>query len=154
MSIEDKGSGSEGRRQNHDFMEAVAAVCALMAGADADTQACEHSSIKAAISTDPAFAELDAEAVVRQLNEFTALLNDKGAEAKPKVSERVMRFYGNERHSRNLMRLAHRIMVADHQVNEAETAEFRRICRILNLDPEFVTQASGAGLAQARDLGV
>jgi hypothetical protein len=44
--------------------------------------------------------------------------------------------------------------IADHDVNEAETKEFQRLCRILDLDPEFVTQASGAGLAQARDLGV
>ena len=42
-------------------MEAVAAVCALMASADDTAQACERSSINAAISTDPAFAELDAE---------------------------------------------------------------------------------------------
>ena len=46
-------------RQTQDFMEAVAAVCALMASADESTRACELSSIKAAISTDPAFEPLD-----------------------------------------------------------------------------------------------
>ena len=65
-----------------------------------------------------------------------------------------MRYFGDDRRARSLMRLAHRVMVADHEVVEAETREFRRLCRILGLDPEFVTQASDAGRAQARDLGV
>ncbi len=141
-------------RQNQDFMEAVAAVCALMAIADDTAQACERSSINAAISTDPAFAELDAETVGAQLNDFIAQLETEGPDAKPKLSQRVWRYVGDERRARALMRLAHRIMIADHDVNEAETKEFQRLCRILDLDPEFVTQASGAGLAQARDLGV
>ena len=141
-------------RQNQEFLEAVAAVCALMASADETAQACERSSINAAISTDPAFAELDAETVGAQLNDFIAQLEAEGADAKPKLSQRIMRYFGDERRARALLRLAHRIMIADHDVNEAETKEFQRLCRILDLDPEFVTQASGAGLAQARDLGV
>jgi tellurite resistance protein len=125
-----------------------------MASADDTAQACERSSINAAISTDPAFAELDAETVGAQLSDYIAQLEAEGADAKPKLSQRIMRYFGDERRARALMRLAHRVMVADHQVIEAETKEFQRLCRILDLDPEFVTQASGAGLAQARDLGV
>lgn len=152
MSPSTSNTGSA--RQNQDFMEAVAAVCALMAIADETAQACERSSINAAISTDPAFAELDAETVGARLNDFIAQIEAEGADAKPKLSQRVLRYVGDERRARALLRLAHRIMVADHDVNEAETKEFQRLCRILDLDPEFVTQASGAGLAQARDLGV
>ena len=149
-STSDAGSG----RQNQEFMEAVAAVCALMASADETAQACERSSINAAISTDPAFAELNAETVGAQLSDYIAQIETEGADAKPKLSQRIMRYFGDERRARALMRLAHRIMIADHQVIEAEIKEFQRLCRILDLDPEFVTQASGAGLAQARDLGV
>ncbi len=152
MSPSTSGGGTG--RQNQEFMEAAAAVCALMASADETAQVCERSSINAAISTDPAFAELDAETVGAQLSDFIALIAAEGAEAKPKLSQRIMRYFGDERRARALMRLAHRIMVADHQVIEAETKEFQRLCRILDLDPEFVTQAAGAGLAQARDLGV
>ena len=141
-------------RQNQDFMEAVAAICALMASADDTAQACEHSSINAAISTDPAFEQLDAETVDALLGGFIAQIEAEGAGAKPKLSQRILRYVGDERRARALMRLAHRIMMADHQENEAETREFQRLCRILDLDPEFVTGSSGAGLAQARDLGV
>lgn len=144
--------GSE--RQNQEFLEAVAAVCALMASADENLQACERSSIDAAISTDPAFAGLDADSVGALLGDFIARLEAEGADAKPKLSQRVMRYVGDERRARALMRLAHRIMVSDHQVDEAETREFRRLCRILDLDPEFVNQASGADLTRARDLGL
>ncbi len=147
-------SDARSGRQNQEFLEAVAAVCALMASADDTAQACQRSSINAAISTDPAFAELDAETVGAQLSDYIAQLEAEGADAKPKLSQRIMRYFGDERRARALMRLAHRVMVADHQVIEAETKEFQRLCRILDLDPEFVTQASGAGLAQARDLGV
>jgi tellurite resistance protein len=125
-----------------------------MASADETAQACERSSINAAISTDPAFAELNAETVGARLSDYIAQIEAEGADAKPKLSQRVMRYFGDERRARALMRLAHRVMIADHRVIEAETKEFQRLCRILDLDPEFVTQASGAGLAQARDLGV
>lgn len=149
-SSSESGAG----RQNQEFMEAVAAVCALMASADETFQPCERSSIDAAISTDPAFAELDAATVGALLGDFIGRLEAEGVGVKPKLSQRVMRYVGDERRARALMRLAHRIMVADHQVDEAESREFQRLCRILDLDPEFVTQASGADLARARDLGV
>lgn len=152
MSSPTSGGGSG--RQHQDFMEAVAAVCALMASADEILQPCERSSIDAAISTDPAFAELDAETVGVLLDDFIARLKADGATTKPKLSQRIMRYVGDERRARALMRLAHRIMVSDHQVDEAETLEFRRLCRILDLDPEFVDQASGADLKRARDLGL
>ena len=147
-------SPSGGGRQNQDFLDAVAAVCALMTSADDSTQDSERSSITAAISTDPAFAELDAQAVGAQTDAYLAQIEAEGAGAKPKLSQRIMRYCGDERRARALLRLAHRIMVADHEVDEAETKEFKRLCRILDLDPEFVTDSSGAGLARARDLGV
>jgi len=141
-------------RQTQDFMEAVAAVCALMSIADETAQACEQSSITAAISTDPAFDQLDGDTVAKLLDSFIAQIEAEGADAKPKLSQRILRYAGDERRARALMRLAHRIMMADHQESAAETKEFQRLCRILDLDPEFVTRASGAGLARARDLGV
>ena len=55
------GEGGSGR-QNQDFVEAVAAVCALMASADESAQDCERSSIAAAMSTDPVLSGLDADA--------------------------------------------------------------------------------------------
>lgn len=146
--------GSVSGRQHQDFMEAVAAVCALMASADEVLQPCERSSIDAAISTDPAFAELDAATVGAQLDDFITRLKADGATTKPKLSQRIMRYVGDERRARALMRLAHRIMLADHQVEEAETREFRRLCRILDLDPEFVDQASTADRSRARDFGL
>ena len=147
------GEGASGR-QNQDFMEAVAAVCALMASADESAQDCERSSIAAAMSTDSVLAELDAERVGVRLGEFIAQIEAEGADAKPKLTQRIMRYFGDERRARALLRLAHRVMVADHEVTEGEAQEFKRLCRILGLDPEFVTQASDAGRAQARDLGV
>jgi tellurite resistance protein len=138
------GEGGSGR-QNQDFVEAVAAVCALMASADESAQDCERSSIAAAMSTDPVLSGLDAERVGVQLGDFIAQIEAEGAGARPKLTQRIMRYFSD---------LAHRVMVADHEVVEAETREFRRLCRILGLDPEFVTQASDAGRAQARDLGV
>jgi tellurite resistance protein len=147
------GEGGSGR-QNQDFVEAVAAVCALMASADESAQDCERSSIAAAMSTDPVLSGLDAERVGVRLGDFIAQIEAEGAGARPKLTQRIMRYFGDDRRARSLMRLAHRVMVADHEVVEAETREFRRLCRILGLDPEFVTQASDAGRAQARDLGV
>ena len=130
--------GAATGRQNQDLTEAVAAVCALMASADEVVQACERDSISAALLTDDAFANLDAGTVEDLMSDFIALLRDQGADAKPKLSQRIMLYYGDERRSHALMRLAQRIMVADHDTDEAETKEFQRICRILNVDPEFV----------------
>jgi tellurite resistance protein len=74
--------------------EAVAAVCALMASADEVVQACERDSISAALSTDDALADLDAGTVGDLMSDFIALLRDQGADAKPKLSQRIMLYYG------------------------------------------------------------
>lgn len=86
--------GAATGRQNQDLTEAVAAVCALMASADEVVQACERDSISAALSTDDAFADLDAGTVGDLMSDFIALLRDQGADAKPKLSQRIMLYYG------------------------------------------------------------
>lgn len=128
-------------RQNEDLTEAVAAVCALMASADEVVKPCERDSISAALSTDDAFADLDVGTVEDLMSDFIDLLRDQGVDAKPKLSQRIMLYYGDERRSHALIHLAHRIMVADHATDEAEAKEFQRLCRILDVDPEFLRYA-------------
>ena len=50
---------------NKEFLEAVVAVCALMANADDDVVLCERSSISAAIATDRDFEHFDKNVVDR-----------------------------------------------------------------------------------------
>ena len=123
---------------NLDFLEAVVAVCALMANADDDVALCERSTISAAIATDRDFEHFDTNSVNRLLDDYIRALQEEGQSAKVKLSSKVMKFYGNKERALALMRLAYRVMVSDHRIEENERKEFRRLCFILSLDPEFI----------------
>ena len=61
---------------------------------------------------------------------------------------------GDPAKARTLMRVAYRIMNADHDIQEREEEEFQRLCRLLDLDPESVWCDAAAAMAQAQDLGI
>jgi tellurite resistance protein len=130
---------------NKEFLEAVVAVCALMANADDDVVLCERSSISAAIATDRDFEHFDKNVVDQLLEEYIRALQEEKQSAKAKFSSKVMQMYGNKGKALALMRLAYRVMVSDHQIEDSEREEFRGLCLILDLDPEFVFDDLAAG---------
>ena len=50
---------------------------------------------------------------------------------KRKLSDKIMRFFGDQNRSRTLMRVAYRIISSDHSIEEEEMSEFRRLCFML-----------------------
>lgn len=143
-----------GRLQNMALMEAVIAVCILAADADDDVQVCEMSTISAAIATDPALDGVDMDKAEAMLAADLQMLEGDKATAKRKLSDKIMRFFGDENRSRTLMRIAYRIISSDHSIEEEEMNEFRRLCFMLDLDADRVFADSAAMTGQARDLGV
>jgi tellurite resistance protein TerB len=143
-----------GRLQNMALMEAVIAVCILAADADDDVQVCEMSTISAAIATDPALDGVDMDKAEALLADTLRMLEGDKAAAKRKLSDKIMRFFGDQNRSRSLMRVAYRIISSDHSIEEEEMNEFRRLCFMLDLDADRVFADSAAMTGQARDLGV
>lgn len=139
---------------NRDFTEAVVAVCVLAAGSDETLKQCEVSCVQSLMSDDPGLQGLDAAAARALFEDFARRLREDGAKGRAWLSEKVMRMAGDRERSLRLMRMAHRVFGADHNVDEAEMREFARLCRLLDLDPEFVWRDSASRSAQARDFGV
>lgn len=139
---------------DREFLEALIAACVLTSSADGNISAAELSCVDSVVATDPALAGLDTRGTSRLVEEGIVLLRDDEAGGRRKLSERVMRLFGNEKRARTLMRAVHRIVKADHEIGELERQEFRRLCRLLSLDPEFVWRDNEATSRQARDLGV
>jgi tellurite resistance protein TerB len=135
-------------------MEAVIAVCVLAADADDDVQVCEVSSISAAVASDPALDGVDLDKAEVLLGDCMRMLEGDKAAAKRKLSDKIMRFFGDQNRSRTLMRVAYRIISSDHSIEVEEMNEFRRLCFMLDLDADRVFADSAAATGQARDLGV
>ena len=140
-------SESPGRQLggNKQFLEAVAAVCALMANADDDVALCERWAISTAIATDQEFEHFDTNAVDQLLEEYIRVLQEEDQSAKAKMFSKVRQMYGDKGKALALMRLAYSVMVSDHEIEDAERKEFSGLCLILDLDPEFVFDDLAAG---------
>ena len=143
-----------GGAQGNEFLEAVIAVCVLAAGADDEVQLCERETIGSAILTDPALDNLNVTLAQELLEHYVARLESGAPRARADLSEKVLRMERDPKRVRTLMRLAYRIMSADHTIREKEKAEFARLCRLLDLDPESVWRDSEAAIIQAQDLGI
>jgi tellurite resistance protein TerB len=140
--------------QGNEFLEAVIAVCVLAAGADDEVQLCERETIGSAILTDPALHGLSIDMAQELLEHYAARLESGAPRARADLSEKVLRMEGDPKRARTLMRVAYRIMSADHTIQDKEKAEFTRLCRLLDLDPESVWRDSMAAINQAQDLGI
>lgn len=126
--------------RNKDFLEAVMAVCALIALADDEFQAIERQRIFQAFASVPALRELDFHQALKLLKAHVEALDRDGPAAKQMLYKKVGRMAGRHKRVRTLMRLAYLIILADEEVHEGELGEFRHICRLLDLEPDRIWQ--------------
>ncbi len=126
--------------RNKDFLEAVMAVCALIALADDEFQAVERQRIFQAFARVPALRELDFHQALNILKAHVEALGRDGPAAKDMLYNKVGRMAGRHKRVRTLMRLAYLIILADDEVHEGELEEVRHICRLLGLEPDQVWQ--------------
>jgi tellurite resistance protein TerB len=123
--------------RNKEFLKAIMAVCALVALADDEFQVVERQRIFQAFARVPALRELDFHKALEILEAYTYALRHNGLAAKEVLHKKVRRMAGKHKRVRTMMRLAYLIIVADEEVHDVELHEFRHLCGLLKLQPDW-----------------
>jgi tellurite resistance protein TerB len=139
-SLLDKLGGELSRYQDKKFLKAAMAVCALTILADEEVKPQERRDIDHAIRTEPSFATFDIDKANEILEGYISELTSNGEEAKKILYDKVCRMAGDHKKARTLMRVSYLIITADCDVDDKEMAEFRRLCGMLELEPDEVWQ--------------
>ena len=126
------------RYENRDFLKAAMAVCALTAAADNEISLSEHHRIGYALAMVPALRVLDAEKAIDILYEYIYALRTEGSAVAEILRNKVKRMSGDHKRARTLMRVCYMVITADGKIEDVERAEFNRLCRLLELEPEQV----------------
>lgn len=134
----EKLTGEIHRYNNKAFLKAAMAVCALAAAADDEVILAEHYRIDDMLARDPVLKNLDAQKAIDTLYDFIYAIRTEGDSARRILYGKVQRMAGDRKKSRTLLRVAYLVIVADHRIRESEREEFRRLCRVLGLEPEQV----------------
>ena len=123
---------------NRDFLKAAMAVCALAAVADDEVKLSEYYRVDHVLATVPALMVLDAEKAIDTLYAYIYALRTDGPSAATVLDRKVRRMVGNRKRARTLMRVAYLVITADGEIHDKEREEFRRLCRLLDLEPRQV----------------
>ena len=122
------------------FLKAAMAVCALTAAADDEVLMSEHYRIDEILAKDPVLRHLDTRKAVDILYDYIYAVRTEGDSARRILHGKVQRMAGDMKKSRTLLRVAYLVILADHEIHDAEREEFRRLSRTLGLEPEQVWQ--------------
>ncbi len=136
----DKLGGEVTRYQDKEFLKAAMAVCALTVLADEKVKLQERRDIDYAMKIEPSFAAFDLDKANEILDGYISELIRNGEAAKTVLYDKVRRMVGNHKKARTLMRVSYLIITADCDVDDKELAEFKRLCRMLELESEEVWQ--------------
>ncbi len=136
----DKLGGEVNRYQDKEFLKATMAVCALTALADEEVSLEERRDIDQAIRLEPSLATFNLEKANKILDSYIFELTRSCEAGKNVLYDKVRRIARDHKKARTVMRVSYLIITADHQVHDKELAEFKRLCGILQLDPDEVWQ--------------
>jgi tellurite resistance protein TerB len=125
------------RYRNRDFLKAMMAVCALTALADGEFHIAEKYEVERIIDTNGILRSFDPKRAVKVLDEYIHAIRTGDRDRVLKVlNNKIARFAIDYKASRTLMRAAYIVIAADGEVTDAERAEFDRISRLLEHNPE------------------
>jgi tellurite resistance protein len=136
--LTDKLSAEIERYGSKDFLKAAMGVYVLTAYADGHMGLLERSRIDLSLMTEPGLKEFDFKKATETLEGYAAALVQEGESAERILRNKVAGMAGNHKLARTLMRLSYIIITADRRIEEAEVEEFRRLCDLLELDPDEV----------------
>ncbi len=126
-----------------ELLKAVMAVFALAGLADGELPVAARQGLFQAFARAPALRELDLHKALAVLRDYTAAFRADPAAATAVMEAKLRRLAGKHKRARTILRLAHLLLSAKGTLGAAELTEFRRLCTLLDVDPEQVWEELG-----------
>ncbi len=130
--------------RNKELLKAVMAVFALAALAEGELPVAARQGLFQAFARHPALRELDLHKALAVLRDYAEALRADPAGAKAIMEGKLRRLAGTHKRARTILRLAYLILSAKGELSDPERTEFRRVCTLLDIEPERVWEGLGA----------
>ena len=124
--------------RNRELLKAVMAVFALAALTEGELPVAARQGLFQAFARQPALGELDLHKALAVLRDYAEALRQDPAGATAVMEAKLRRLAGKHKRARTILRLAYLILAAKGALSEAEQTEFRRLCTLLDVEPEQV----------------
>ncbi len=129
--------------RNKDLLKAVMAIFALAALVDGELPVAARQGLFQAFARNPALRELDLHKALAVLRDYAEAFRADPAGATAVLEAKLRRLAGQHKRARTILRLAHLILSAKGALSEAQQTEFRRLCALLDVEPEQVWEELG-----------
>ncbi len=129
--------------RNKELLKAVMAIFALAALADGELPVAARQGLFQAFARIPALRELDLHKALAVLRDYAEALGADPAGAKAIMEGKLRRLAGKHKRARTILRLAYMILAAKGALSDPERTEFRRLCTLLDIEPERVWEGLG-----------
>jgi len=120
--------------KNKDFMNAVAASCAMVARADGSIDDKEKLEMAKFIESYDALKVFKTIDVIRAFNDFVEQYQFSDAIGEAKAMEAVGKFRGKEQQARLIVRICIAIGASDGDFDDGEKQVVRKVCHELQLN--------------------
>ncbi len=129
--------------RNKELLKAVLAVFALAGLANGELPVAARQGLFQAFARIPALRELDLYKALAVLRDYAEALGADPAGAKSIMEGKLRRMAGKHKRARTILRLAYLILAAKGALSESQRTEFRRLCALLDVQPEPVWEGLG-----------
>ncbi len=129
--------------RNKELLKAVMAVFALAGSANGALPVAARQGLFQAFARHPALRELDLHKALAVLRDYAEAFRADPVGAKAIMEGKLRRLAGKHKRARTILRLAYLILSAKGAVPDPERTEFRRLCALLDVEPEQVWEALG-----------
>ena len=124
--------------RNKELLKAVMAVFALAAVADGELPVAARQGLFLAFARQPPLRELDLHKALAVLRDYAEAIRADPTGATAVMEAKLRRLAGKHKRARTILRLAHLILSAKGAPSEPERTEFRRLCSLMEVEPEQV----------------
>ncbi|WP_419875102.1 tellurite resistance TerB family protein [Candidatus Pristimantibacillus sp. PTI5] len=121
--------------KNKDFLDAVVAGCAIVAGADGSINANEKQKMTGYISRSEELKVFDMSEVINRFNHFVGNIEFDGMIGKQEALKAIAKYRNKPEVGRVIVGVCSAIGAADGDFDASEQAAVRDICTTLGLNP-------------------
>ncbi len=129
--------------RNKELLKAVMAVFALAGLAEGELPVAARQGLFQVFARHPPLRELDLHKALAVLRDYAEALRADPAGATAVIEAKLRRLAGQHKRTRTILRLAYLLLSAKGELSDPERTEFRRLCALLDVEPEQVWEELG-----------